>query len=75
MLAQVASGLGITHVQVMMDHMVVTLTFAVLSIAFEDMDTMLLIYPIKGVLEEGEFQSFESHSKSIVSLTFLTDSH
>lgn len=53
MLAQVASGLGITHVQVMMDHMVVTLTFAVLSIAFEDMDTMLLIYPIKGGLEEN----------------------
>jgi hypothetical protein len=42
MLAQVAGGLGIACVEVTTDHTAVTLTFTVLSIAFKDMDTMLL---------------------------------
>ena len=54
MLAQVAGGLGITCVEVTPDHTAITLTFAVLSVAFEDMDpTFLNVFNQRGGLEEN----------------------
>ena len=52
-LAKVAGGFGVTGVQVMMNHAPVPLPFAVLGIALEDMNTMLLdIFNCRGGLEE-----------------------
>jgi len=42
MLAKVAGGFGITRVQVMTDHMPVSFSFAVLSVALKDMNTAVL---------------------------------
>ena len=53
MLAKVASGLGITRVKVMTDHMAITFSHATLSIALEDMNMVSLnIFNWRGGLEE-----------------------
>ena len=53
MLVKVASGLGVTGVQVTMNHVPIPLPFAVLGIALKDMNAMLLdIFNCRGGLEE-----------------------
>lgn len=53
MLAKVAGGLGVTGVQVTMNHTPIPLPFAVLGIALKDMNTALPdIFDRRGGLEE-----------------------
>ena len=53
MLVKVAGGLGVTGVQVMMNHLAIPLPFTVLGIAPEDMNMMFLdIFNRRDGLEE-----------------------
>jgi len=53
MLVKIAGGLGVTGIQVMMNHASVPLPFAVLGVALEDMNmTLLDIFNRRGGLEE-----------------------